>query len=66
MAPAAATVTSGRSGVRGGSWYHAEVALAAARPPSAPGSLKLPITGVRAGSSPNGRNTREPFTPTGP
>ena len=29
MAPAAATVTSGRSGVRGGSWYQAEVALAA-------------------------------------
>jgi hypothetical protein len=30
IAPAAATVTSGRSGVRGGSWYHADVALAAA------------------------------------
>ena len=29
MAPAAATDTSGRSGVRGGSWYQAEVALAA-------------------------------------
>ena len=29
MAPAATTVTSGRSGVRGGSWYQAEVALAA-------------------------------------
>jgi hypothetical protein len=29
IAPAAATVTSGRSGVRGGSSYHDEVALAA-------------------------------------
>ena len=61
MAPAAAMVTSGRSGVRGGSWYQAEVALAAMV-----FSLKLPITGVRAGSSPNGRNTFDPFTPTGP
>ena len=61
MAPAAATLTSGRSGVRGGSWYQAEVALAATA-----FSPKLPITGVRLGSSPNGRNTREPLTPSGP
>src|ERR1700722_10134537 len=29
MAPEAATTTSGRSGVRGGIWYHDEVAVAA-------------------------------------
>ena len=29
IAPAAETTTSGRSGLRGGNWYHAEVAQAA-------------------------------------
>src|SRR3984957_5666556 len=61
MAPAADTTTIGRSAVRGGNWYQAEMAVAAQGV-----SPELPITGVRAGSRPNGSATFDPFTPTGP
>src|ERR1700739_4776782 len=65
MAPAAETTTSGWAGICSfqfaGHLYQAEVAGAGSG-----FSAWLPITGVRAGSRPNGRAACDPFTPTGP